>query len=457
VKLSRSDLHTYQQAAVEFMLSRGSCALWMDLGLGKTAAALTGFERLWRSAEIAQGLVISTVRVSSTTWPLEGAKWDHLSHLRIVPVTGTPKQRTAALKQRAAIHTISFENVVWLVDTLKAQWPFDFVIIDESTAFKNAGAKRFRALRRALKYITKVVELTATPRANGLEDLWAQVYLLDQGGRLGRTITAFRHEYFHSQYNGFTTVYTPRRGAEAEVAAKLEGLCLAMREQDHLRMTAPLVQNVTVRLPARTRSQYQDLERDFVTALDSGDPLVVETAPALANKLRQMATGAVYTDAERNWEELHNAKLDALAELAAEAQGAPLFVAYWFRPDRERLLARFPQAVFLDRDPETQARWNRGEIQMLIAHPRSAGHGLNLQAGGHIVVWFSPDWSGELYRQFNARLRRQGQNKRVQIYHILAKDTVDATILSSALGKIQSEAELMLALRDSILTKEPKK
>lgn len=457
--LTRDDLHPYQRRTVEFIKATPRCALWLDMGLGKTTSTLTAVRDMLDQFEIGRVLVIAPKRVAVDTWPRELEKWAHLGGIRLAVIDGGPEKRTATLRDSDAdVFTIGRELVPWLVDVIRnddairarfrQRWPFDVVVIDEASSFKNRSAQRFKALRKVRGHIDRVIELTGTPAGNGLLDLWPQIFLIDGGERLGKTFTKYRDTYFDGDYMGFK--YTPKPGADEAIHARLADVVLRLDSADYLQLPPFLPCTIEVELPAAARQHYRELEREYITQIEGADVTVAQAA-ALSNKLLQCANGAVYTNEARDVAHLHAAKLDALDGIVAEHPGRPVLVAYSYRTDVPRLLERFPAAVLLDDKPETIARWNRGEIEMLLTHPASAGHGLNLQDGGNIVVWFGVTWSLELYQQFNARLRRQGQQAAVvHLYHITAADTVDGTVLASLERKNTTQGALLDALKTDI-------
>ena len=419
------------------------------MGLGKSVIVLTALADLMSRFEVARALIIAPLRVARSVWPAEIERWDHTRHLTYRLVTGTPRQRLARLrKDRSDIHIVNRELTAWLVENLCDDWPYDMVVIDEASSFKSARTRRFKALRKVLKHIDRLVELTGTPASNGLLDLWSQIFLLDRGERLGRTFTGFRARYFISDYQGYE--WTPREGAEAQIHNRLKDVCLALTAEDYLKLPRRIDNTIEVELPDRARARYRLLEKDFLVQLDDNDTVAVFNAAALTNKLLQFANGAVYTDGDGRWTAVHDAKLEALAELVEAAAGRPVLVAYHYQTDLRRILERFKQAVPLDRDPDTIARWNRGDIPLLLAHPASAGHGLNLQAGGHTIVWFGLTWSLEAYRQLNARLLRQGQTRPVVVHHLVARDSVDETVMAALGAKDATQRALLDALKRDI-------
>jgi SNF2 family DNA or RNA helicase len=452
---SRDRLHDYQNRAVSFIKDNPSCALWVDMGLGKTVTVLTAIADLLDNFEAHRVLIIAPLRVALNTWPPEIRAWDHLRHLTFKNIAGGPRSRAGIIggSGHHDIHIINRELVPWLVEFChknKLGWPYDMVVIDEASSFKSSKTKRFKALRKALPATKRLVELTGTPASNGLLDVWPQVFLLDRGERLGKTFTGFRNRYFVSDFHGYN--WTLRKGADQKIYDRLDDICLTLTAADYLDLPDRIDNTVPVDLPADARKQYVDLEREFLIEVGD-DTVAVLHAAALANKLLQFANGAIYTDDQGAWSEVHDAKLDACAEIVAEAAGSPLLVAYNYKTDAERLLKRFPQAQVLGKDPAQIDAWNRGEIPILLAHPASAGHGLNLQKGGHTIVWFGLNWSLELYQQFNARLHRQGQDKPVIVHHLAVRDTVDETVLAALGRKDVTQRALLNALKEDVGTR----
>lgn len=441
---SRSDLHPYQRQAVEFILERKRCALFLDLGLGKTVSSLTALSDMLDGFMAHRALVIAPLRVANSVWRQEAANWEHTAHLDVAVCTGTPAQRLAALARGADITVINRENIPWLVQHYKKRWPFDALVVDESSSFKNPSAKRFKALKRILPMVDYVVLLTGTPSPNGLLDLWAQMYLVDKGQALGRTMTAYKQRFFESDFMGYT--WTPRPGADDTIHQLIQPVTMSMSAEDYLDVPPriDLIEHAT--LPAGARRFYAEFERELLASLDNGEEIEATTAAVLANKLLQAANGAMYTEDGR-YEELHTAKLDALAEIIEQNPAENTLLAYNYKSDLARLQARFPQAVVLDKEGKAVDDWNAGEIPLLLAHPASAGHGLNLQAGGSMIVWFGLNWSLEFYQQFNGRLHRQGQTKPVRVVHIVADGTIDERVMQVLEGKDKSQAALLEALK----------
>lgn len=440
-------LHPYQLAAVQHILATPKAALWMEPGLGKSVVTLKAIESLLDSVEIRRVLVVAPLRVAHSTWPAEIAKWGIRATHQVI--TGTAAQRRAAAESPADIHLINYENIPWLVENYGKDWPWDMVVLDESSKAKNRASLRWKALAKVSGQISRMIELTGTPAPNGLIDLWAPICLLDRGQRLGRSLTRFRERWFTADYFGYT--YTPKPGAEAEIHAAVADLVLTLRAEDYLSLPDYVPVRVPVTLLFAARDLYTRLEKDMFVALAEGEVTAVSAA-ALSNKCRQVANGALYTDGGNGaWEPVHDAKLQALRDLIDELQGAPLLVAYSYQSDLARLQLAFPKARVLDKDPRTIDDWNSGQIPLLLAHPQAAGHGLNLQAGGHLLCWFGLDWSLELYQQFNARLYRQGQTKPVFVYHLVAEDTVDELVLE----RLQSKRAVQDILLDALRVKLP--
>jgi SNF2 family DNA or RNA helicase len=443
--LSREHLHPYQRRAVEFIKDRRRCGLFLSMGLGKSVSTLTAALDLVESFSVHKVLVIAPLRVANSVWAQEVEKWAHLKPLRVSVCTGPSKRRLAGLQMDADVYVINRENVEWLVGHYGTRWPFDMVVIDESSSFKNASSKRFKALRKVLPYTEYMVLLTGTPSPNGLIDLWSQIYLIDFGQALGRTMTSYKHRFFEPDYMGYK--FAPREGSDKTIQNLIAPFTVHMSAEDYLELPPRIDVNVKVPMPDAALKRYQDFERTLLAELEDGEVIEAMTAAVLANKLLQFANGAMYTDEVKNWSETHTAKLDALAEIIEDNAGENVLVAYNYRSDLERLLKRFPQAVVLDKEQETIDRWNRGETRLLLAHPASAGHGLNIQSGGSLIVWFGLTWSLENYLQFNARLHRQGQTKPVRIIHIVAEETIDERVLNVLNSKDKTQADLLSALK----------
>lgn len=442
--LSRDNLHAYQRKAIEFVLRERRCMLALDMGLGKTTSTLTAISDMLDGFTANKVLVIAPLRVANSVWEQETRLWEHLRHLRVSVCTGSEKARRGALALDADVYVINRENVPWLVENYGSKWPFDVVVVDESSSFKSASSKRFKALRKMLPHIDAMVLLTGTPSPNGLLDLWPQMYLVDYGERLGRTLTGYKQRFFEADY--FGRKFELRPGSADKIHALLSDKIVHMNAEDYLDMPARIDLTVGIDLPPEVMSAYLDFERTMLAEIE-GEEVEAATAAVLANKLLQYANGALYTDAAGSWAEVHGAKLDALADIVEDNPSETMLVAYNYKSDLERLVARFPQARVLDKKQETIDAWNRGEIPMLLAHPASAGHGLNLQKGGALCVWFGLNWSLEYYQQFNARLHRQGQTRPVRIAHIVSNNTIDQRVLGVLRSKDATQKNLLDALK----------
>lgn len=442
--LTRSDLHEYQTRAIDFIKSRKRCMLLLDMGLGKTTSSLTAASDLLDGCAVERVLVIAPLRVANSVWAQECDKWGHLRHLTISVCTGSERKRLTALQRTADIYTINRENVPWLVEHYGKRWPFDAVVIDESSSFKNNSAQRWKSIKRILPDTEYMVLLTGTPSPNSLLDLWPQMYLVDFGQRLGRTMTGFKQRFFDQDYMGYR--WTIKPGAAETIHGLISDVCLSMSAADYLELPQRIDLTEFVELPPKVATAYQRFESELLATLPDGEEVEAMNAATLANKLLQWCNGATYTDDQGNWSEVHSAKLDALAELV-ELNDEPMLVAYNYKTDLARIKARFPEAVALDKNQQTIDDWNAGKIKMLLAHPASAGHGLNLQAGGCLCVWFGLNWSLELYQQFNARLHRQGQTKPVRIVHIVAQGCIDERVLTVLADKDATQRSLLRALK----------
>ncbi|MBR2215985.1 MAG: DEAD/DEAH box helicase [Selenomonadaceae bacterium] len=395
-------------------------------------------------------LVVAPLRVAATVWTSEAAEWEHLRHLTVVPVLGSLRQRLNALAQEADIYTINRENVDWLVNHYGRYWPFDMVVLDESSGFKNHLSKRFRALRRIRPWIKRLVELTGTPAPNGLMDLWSQIYLLDGGERLGKTIGGYRRRWFSpGRGNGYAVwEWNPAKDAESEIYEAISDICVSMKAEDYISLPPIIYNTIKIPLPEEARKAYKKLEKELVLAIAEDETITATSAAVLSNKLLQMASGSVY-DEKGEAIEIHAAKLEALAEVVEANNNKPLLVFYWFRHDLERLQKQFPEARKLDTVKDIED-WNAGKVKMLLAHPASAGHGLNLQQGGNAIVWFSLTWSLELYQQANKRLHRSGQRNTVVVHHLVAEGTIDQAVLAALSAKKTGQDGLLAAIKAKV-------
>lgn len=391
-------------------------------------------------------LVIAPLRVARDTWPAEIQKWDHLKGLTWSVAVGTAQERLAALRQKTFLHIINRENVQWLIEDSGIRWEYDMIVIDELSSFKSHQAKRFRSLLKVRPRVKRIVGLTGTPSSNGLMDLWAEFRLLDMGKRLGRFITHYRDQFFMPDARNMNQIfsYKPRPGAEAEIYRRIRDMTISMKSTDYLQMPECVMNRVPVFLNPVEQDTYNALKRELVVQL-GGEEVDAVNAAALSNKLCQMANGAVYTE-DKHTVCFHDRKLDALEDLIEGANGKPVLVAYWFKHDLERIQKRFTVRE-LKSSGDIQD-WNAGRIPVAVIHPASAGHGLNLQAGGSTLVWFGLTWSLELYQQTNARLWRQGQQAdTVIIHHIIAQGTIDEQILQALEDKDRTQAALIHAVK----------
>lgn len=453
--LNRSNLHDYQVRGVNHIIDNEYCALFLDMGLGKTVTTLTAIKELLDNCIISNALVIAPKKVTQVTWSDEIKNWEHLQALTISVIDGTAKQRREAMAAKADIYAVSRDNIVWLVlEHGGVKLPYDMVVIDELSSFKNHASKRFRAMRKVRKFIPRVVGLTGTPAPNGLIDLFAQMYLIDEGQRLGKTVTAYRDRFFRPGKRNGDIVYTyelkaPQNETEKQISDLISDITISMTAEDYLKMPDKIMLYDYVDLAPKVLAQYRDFEKEQILELiNSDEPISAASAAALSNKLQQFANGAIY-DAERNVKDIHDDKLDKLEELVEAANGEPVLIAYSYKHDLERIMQKLKayKPVKLEK-PEHVADWNAGKIPVLITHPASAGHGLNLQKGGHNIVWFGNTWSLELYQQFNARLYRQGQGKPVTIHHIVTRGTIDEKIIKSLDGKRETQDGLMESIKE---------
>ena len=441
----------YQKYAIERIIEQSAICLALDMGLGKTIITLSAIQELiYNKFEVEKVLVIAPLRVAETTWLEENLKWN--LNLKISSVLGSEEQRLSALKKTADIYVINRENVCWLVEHYRKNFPFDMIVIDESSSFKNPQAKRFKALKKIRPLIKKIVELTGTPAPNSLMDLWTQIFLLDGGERLGRTLGEYRQKYFTAGARNGYVVYNwiPIKNADKVIHKKISDICVSMKSEDYLTLP-PVINNfVKVNLSEEVQDAYKKFEENLILSVE-GKILSASSAAVLANKLLQFANGAVYDDAG-GISKIHDAKIDTLAEMVEEIN-SPILVFYWFNHDLQRLQKKFPDAIQL-KSAENISDWNAGKIKILLAHPASAGHGLNLQYGGNIIIWFSLTWSLEFYQQANKRLHRSGQNKPVIIHHLIAKNTIDETVVKVLSDKNSRQENLLNALKARIEEKK---
>ena len=449
--------HEYQRYAIDFVEGHKESALLLDLGLGKSSIALTAInDLLFDYFLVHKVLVIAPIRVCTNTWTSEIKKWDHLKNLKYSLCVGGERTRKRALYAEADIYIINRENVEWLINKSGVKFSFDMIVIDELSSFKNGKSKRFQALLKVRPLVKRIVGLTGTPSSNGLMDLWAEYRLLDLGKRLGRFITHYRETYFIPDKRNQEIVfsYKPKLGAEEEIYRRIEDITISMKAIDHLPMPKLIINDYKVELDGKERKQYESLANNLVLELGDED-ITVANAGVLSNKLIQMASGSLYCDESHSFVEIHDKKLDALEDLIEWANGEPLLVAYWFRSDLERIMKRLNKIKdktdvsfeVLDKSDAIE-KWNKGEISVGLIHPQSAGHGLNLQEGGHQLVWYSLTWSLELYQQTIGRLYRQGQKaKSVVVTRIVAKDTIDEDVIRALDKKERTQDALIEAVK----------
>ncbi|KGM99563.1 DEAD/DEAH box helicase [Clostridium botulinum] len=436
--------HSYQEYATQWILGKEKVGLLMDMGLGKTVVTLTAIQELMHDYfDIIKVLVIAPLRVAEDTWSSETEKWDHLKYLKISKILGSERERIAALNTTADIYVINRENVVWLVKYYGKDWPFDMVVIDELSSFKSPKSQRFKALRKVKP--KRIVGLTGTPAPNGLMDLWSEIYLLDGGARLGKTITGYREKYFNPDKRNQSVIfsYKPKEGAKEHIYEKLKDICVSMKVEDYLKLPERIDNIIKINLSKFAMDKYKQLEKDLLLSLKDSD-IVANNAAVLTNKLLQMANGAVY-DENGDIQEIHDEKIKVLEDVIEAANGKPVLIFYSYKHDRDRLKNHF-KAKELKTSTDIKA-WNKGEILIMLVHPASAGHGLNLQGGGNIIVWFGLTWSLELYQQANARLYRQGQKENVIVHHLVAKGTMDEDVMKALQNKEVGQDALLKAVK----------
>lgn len=441
----------YQEYAEQFILDNPEAGLLLDMGMGKTVVSLTAADKLLNDYfAVRKVLVIAPLKPAKETWLPEIKKWDHLQYLTASLVIGSKQSRVAALEQDADIYIINRENVAWLTNELSSignAWNFDMVVIDELSSFKSSKSQRFKALKKYITLSKRVVGLTGTPAPNGLIDLWSQIYLLDGGERLGRTVSGYRERYFLPDKRNQTTIfsYKPKEESEKAIYDKISDICVSMSAEDWLEMPERIDTVQHIKLSDKELKLYEEFEKEQYLEFINGQ-VTAATAAALTNKLLQFSNGAMYLD-DGSYKVTSDKKLEALAEIVDTSQGQPILCFYSYRHDCERILRKFKGAKKLESADDIRD-WNDGKIPLLLAHPAGAGHGLNLQTGGNIIVWFGLTWSLELYQQANARLYRQGQKNSVIIHHLVTDGTVDKRVLDSLQGKREVQDELLESLKE---------
>ncbi len=454
--LAKEQLHEYQRYCIEFIKKNPAVLLILEMGLGKTIISLTAIEELmFESFEVNKVLIIAPLRVARDVWPEEIRGWSHVKDLRCSVILGKKEARTEALNADADIYIINRENLQWLVEELEKShtpWPFDMAVIDELSSFKNCRSKRYRALNKVRPFISRIVGLTGTPSSNGLMDLWSEVRLIDGGKRLGKYIGRFREQYFKvgdmNPYTGEVYNYIPLPGAEKEIYKKIGDITVSMKSLDYLEMPECINIRHEVEMNGKERKLYNSLKNNMILQL-GGNNICAENAAVLSGKLQQMANGAIY-DENKEIINIHERKLDMLEDLVEQSNGQSVLIAYWYQHDRTRIAERLKKAGYEPRELRSEQDildWNSGRIQTALISPASAGHGLNIQKGGHILVWFSTIWSLEMFQQTNARLWRQGQKDIVTIHHIICKDTIDEDVLDALENKDTTQKRLIDAVK----------
>lgn len=448
--------HKYQLTAINHVINVPKCGLFLDMGLGKTVSTLTAIKELkYNRFQVNKVLIIAPKKVAEGTWSKEKDKWNHTKDFRVSLVLGSQQKRIKALSVNADLYIINRENIPWLVDYLRNDWYFDTVVIDESSSFKNSQSKRFKALKMVLPKINRLIELTGTPSPNGVEDLWAQIYLLDQGERLEKYITHFRHRYMEPNKRNRSQIfdYKVKEGVYDHIINKISDICISMKSEDYLELPDLSYNEIPVVLNDKARKDYDKMERDFVLELEEAEEdITAVNAAALSNKLLQISNGAVY-DNSGIYTEVHNAKIDSFLELVESLQGRSLLVFYNFQHDKERIRKALEKSNLVVRELKTtqdEDDWNARKIDILLTHPASAAYGLNLQEGGNHVCWFGLTWNLEHYQQANKRLHRQGQKEKVIIHHLVTQDTRDEDVMRALDSKADVQEEILQSLKARI-------
>lgn len=446
--------HSYQRYNINRILADPAIGLWLDMGLGKTAITLTAINDLkYNRFSISKVLVVAPKKVAQGTWTNEAKKWDHLQLLRFSIVLGSRDKRIRALNTPADIYVINRDNIAWLVDYYRNQWPFDMVVLDESSSFKNHQSKRFKAMKSVRPHINRMVQLTGTPAPNGLMDTWAQIYLLDGGARLGSRITGFRERYFEPDQRNRDRVfsYAPKEGADNKIHNLIGDIVVSMKADDYIELPPVTYNTVPVVLDDKAKKAYRKLEKEMLLEVEESE-ITATSAAVLGGKLLQLCNGAVY-DEDRNVLDIHNNKMESFLELIEALNGSPVLVFHSFQHDRERIKKALAKSDLRVRELKTardEADWNNKEIDVLLAHPASAGYGLNLQEGGNHVIWFGLNWSLELYEQANARLIRQGQKEKVFVHRLIVQGGMDENVEDALKGKAATQNNLLAALKARI-------
>ena len=447
--------HNYQSYCIERIVTDPAIGLFLRPGLGKTSITLTAINVLkYYKWSICKALVVAPKKVAEGTWSKEASKWDHLQHLRVVPILGSAAKRVKALNTPADVYVINRENIPWLVEYYKQAWPFDMVVLDESTSFKNGRSKRFKALKLVRRFMKKIVLLTGTPSSKGLEDLWAQVYLLDEGVRLGKTLTQYRERYFVPDKRNATQIwsYKPKSDAEAAVLNAISDICISMKAEDYLELPECIEHEIPVILDEKVLKEYEQFERDLLLEVDE-DVITATAAGVLTGKLLQCCSGAIY-DSDRKPIHIHDCKLDAYMELIEQLNGEPCITFYGFQHDKDRILEALSKTklrVRVYKNTEDEDDWNAGNIDVLLVHPSSCAYGLNLQAGGRHIIWFTPNWSFELNDQGKCRLWRQGSPyDKIYNHYLVVQGCVDEDVIAAIRDRADTHETVMNVLKARI-------
>ncbi len=445
--------HDYQTRAIDWCINNPRCGLFLPMGAGKTVITLTAISKLKQKGEANKALIIAPVRVARTTWPSEIEKWEHTKHLTYTVIDGPEKNRLKALQNQSDIFIIGKEQVKWLVDTCGSKWPFDMVIVDELSTFKNHQAQRFKALKKVAKKFKRFIGLTGTPAPRGIPDLWSQMFLIDAGTRLGKSIGSFRKTYLiPERTNGYIVYsYALRDGAKEEIEQKISDVVMSLDQSECCELPALSFININITLSKTLKRNYDNFKKELVLELDDNE-LTASNLGVLCGKLLQYTSGQIYThDSFKPLENIHDEKLKALDDLLTSANGEPVIIYYYYKHEKERILSLLKSKKLrvscLDNEKDVE-RWNNHELDVLLLHPASAGHGLNLQAGGSVLIWYTlPNFNLELYQQANARLYRQGQTEKVRVYHLLVSDSIDVDMMNALEKKEVTQSTLLEALR----------
>lgn len=445
--------HDYQTRAIDWCLNHQRCGLFLPMGAGKTVITLTAIANLKKSGEVNKVLIIAPIRVARTTWPAEIDKWDHTKSLTCSLIDGDAKKRTRAIEKEADIYIIGKEQVVWLCETVGKSWPFDMVVVDELSTFKNHQAQRFKALKKQVKKFKRFIGLTGTPAPRGIPDLWSQIYLIDAGTRLGKSIGSFRKQYLIPERSNGYIVYSwaVRNGAQKEIEEKISDVVMSLDSSECVELPDISYINVPITLSKPVKKRYDTFKKDLVLELATTD-VSASNLGVLCGQLLQFASGQIYThDPSLPVETIHDEKLKALNDILTSANGEPVIIYYYFKHELDRIISLLESNNLrystLEKDSDL-ARWNNHELDVLLLHPASAGHGLNLQAGGSVIIWYClPNFNLELYQQANARLYRQGQTEKVRVYHLLVDDSIDVDMMNAIAKKEVTQSTLLEALR----------